>query len=162
MLQNIDRILEEARQFKAETKEEIEQFRIKYLGKKGVLADLFRDFKEIPVEQKKETGQKINQLKQFISDKIESLHEAFTDTADHDGAIDLTLPGPPVRHHRRGPLPEPGWAIPSQKVRRLRMTGMCFPPSTSLRSILHVICRILFSLKRIRIFCSGPILLQYR
>ena len=38
MLQNIDKILEEARQFKAETKEEIEQFRIFYLGKKGALS----------------------------------------------------------------------------------------------------------------------------
>jgi len=104
MLQNIDRILEEARQFKAETKEEIEQFRIKYLGKKGILADLFREFKEIPVDQKKETGQKINQLKQFISDKIESLLEEFTETADRGGAIDLTLPGPPVQHGARHPI----------------------------------------------------------
>ena len=104
MLQQIDRILEEARQFNAETKEEIEQFRIKYLGKKGVLADLFRDFKEIPVEQKKETGQKINQLKQFISDRIESLLEEFTENTGPGGAIDLTLPGPPVQHGARHPI----------------------------------------------------------
>ena len=104
MLQQIDRILEEARQFNAETKEEIEQFRIKYLGKKGVLADLFRDFKEIPVEQKKETGQKINQLKQFISDRIESLLEEFTENTGPGGNIDLTLPGPPVQHGARHPI----------------------------------------------------------
>ena len=73
MLQNIERILEEAKHFKAETKEEVEQFRIKYLGKKGILADLFANFKEVPAQQKKETGQKINQLKLFISEKIESL-----------------------------------------------------------------------------------------
>jgi phenylalanyl-tRNA synthetase alpha chain len=104
MLQNIDRILEEARQFKAATKEEIEQFRIQYLGKKGILADLFQDFKEIPVEQKKETGQKINQLKQYISDKIASLQDEFSETADHGGYNDLTLPGPPVRHGARHPI----------------------------------------------------------
>ena len=104
MLQNIDRILEEARQFKAETRDEIEQFRIKYLGKKGVLTDLFRNFKEIPVEHKKETGQKINQLKQFISEKIDSLLEGVTDEADGHSSDDLTLPGPPVQSGARHPI----------------------------------------------------------
>lgn len=104
MLQNIDRILEEARQFKAETRDEIEQFRIKYLGKKGVLTDLFRNFKEIPVEHKKETGQKINQLKQFISEKIDSLLEGVTDEADGHSSDDLTLPGPPIQSGARHPI----------------------------------------------------------
>ena len=104
MLQNIDRILEEARQFKAETRDEIEQFRIKYLGKKGVLADLFGNFKEIPVEQKKETGQKINQLKQFISEKIESLLEGVTGEANGHSSDDLTLPGIPVQSGARHPI----------------------------------------------------------
>ena len=104
MLQNIDRILKEARQFKAETKDEIEQFRIKYLGKKGILADLFHNFKELPVEQKKETGQKINQLKQFISEKIESLLEGLADDGDDHATIDLTLPGPPVQSGARHPI----------------------------------------------------------
>ena len=104
MLQKIDRILEEARQFKAGTKDEIEQFRIKYLGKKGILADLFQNFKELPVEQKKETGQKINQLKQFISEKIEFLLEELTDDSDKRSAIDLTLPGPPVQSGARHPI----------------------------------------------------------
>jgi phenylalanyl-tRNA synthetase alpha chain len=104
MLQKIDRILEEARQFKAGTKDEIEQFRIKYLGKKGILADLFQNFKELPVEQKKETGQKINQLKQFISEKIEFLLEELTDDSDKRSTIDLTLPGPPVQSGARHPI----------------------------------------------------------
>jgi phenylalanyl-tRNA synthetase alpha chain len=104
MLQNIDRILEEARQFKAETKDEIEQFRIKYLGKKGILADLFQNFKELPVEQRKETGQKINQLKQFISEKIESLLEGIADDGVDQTTTDLTLPGPPVQSGARHPI----------------------------------------------------------
>ena len=104
MLQNIDRILEEARQFKAETRDEIEQFRIKYLGKKGILADLFRNFKELPVEHKKETGQKINELKQFISEKIESLLEGINEESDDPATTDLTLPGPPVQSGARHPI----------------------------------------------------------
>lgn len=104
MLKNIDRILEDARQFKAGTRDEIEQFRIKYLGKKGILADLFRNFKELPAEQKKESGQKINQLKQFISAKIDSLLEELGAEGEDKGSADLTLPGPPVQSGARHPI----------------------------------------------------------
>jgi phenylalanyl-tRNA synthetase alpha chain len=104
MLQNIERVLEEARQFKAETKDEIEQFRIKYLGKKGILADFFRDFKELPVEQKKETGQKINELKQYISEKIAALQEGILEEAKDQDSSDLSLPGPPVQTGARHPI----------------------------------------------------------
>ena len=104
MLQSIDRILEEARKFKAETRDEIEQFRIKFLGKKGILADMFRDFKTLPVEQKKETGQKINELKQYISEKIESLLKDMSDDGKEHDSMDLTLPGPPVQSGARHPI----------------------------------------------------------
>jgi phenylalanyl-tRNA synthetase alpha chain len=104
MLQNIDKILEEARQFSADSREEIEQFRIKYLGKKGILSDLFKNFKEVPVAQKKEVGQKINQLKQFISERIENLQSELTEDADGDDARDLSLPGPPLQAGARHPI----------------------------------------------------------
>lgn len=104
MLQNIDKLLEEARQFKAETKEDIEQFRIRYLGKKGALSYLFKNFKEVPVEQKKEVGQKINQLKQFVSEKIDALIAGLSDDAGTGDTRDLTLPGPPVQAGARHPI----------------------------------------------------------
>ncbi len=104
MLEKIDRILEEAKLFHAATQDEIEQFRIKYLGKKGILADLFSDFKGLPPDQKKETGQKINQLKQYISERIESMRELVREDADVSSATDLTLPGPPVQAGARHPI----------------------------------------------------------
>ena len=104
MLHTIDKILEEARQFRAESKEEIEQFRIKYLGKKGTLSELFRNFKELPVEEKKEVGQKINQLKQFVTEKIESLLSDISEDAGSDDSVDLTLPGPPINLGARHPI----------------------------------------------------------
>jgi len=104
MLQNIDKILEEARQFQAGSREEIEQFRIKYLGKKGVLSDLFSSFKEVPVEQKKAFGQKINQLKSFVSEKIDTLNQDL-DQQDGEGeSSDLTLPGEPMQLGARHPI----------------------------------------------------------
>jgi len=104
MLQNIDKILEEARQFKADTKEEIEQFRIKFLGKKGILSDLFANFKEVPADQKKLTGQKINELKQFISEKIETLLADISEEAGQKDSQDLSLPGPPLISGARHPI----------------------------------------------------------
>ncbi len=104
MLHTIDKILEEARQFNAESKEEIEQFRIKYLGKKGALSELFKNFKGVPAEEKKEVGQKINQLKQFISEKIESLLSDISVESGQDESRDLSLPGPPFSTGARHPI----------------------------------------------------------
>ncbi len=104
MIQNIDKILDEARQFSAGTREEIEQFRIKYLGKKGILSDLFSIFKEVPADQKKEMGKKINELKQFVAERIETLLSNLSDENDSSDSADLTLPGPPMQPGARHPI----------------------------------------------------------
>ncbi|MDX2429536.1 MAG: phenylalanine--tRNA ligase subunit alpha [Bacteroides sp.] len=101
---NIDKILQEAREFTAETREEIENYRIKYLGKKGVLTDLFSSFKLVPPEQKKELGQKINQLKNFISERIDTLSQAMDEDGDSGEALDLSLPGEPIQLGARHPI----------------------------------------------------------
>ena len=104
MHQTIDHILEEARQFKAGTLEEVELFRVKYLGKKGALADLFLKFKDLPAEEKRDVGQRLNQLKQFVSDKIEQLLAEISVDSKKDESRDLTLPGPPVQTGARHPI----------------------------------------------------------
>ncbi len=75
-----------------DTPEEIERFRIKYLGKKGIIGSLFEQFKDVPNEQKKEIGQALNRLKQAAQDKIEEFKNAVdsveADTCHHD----LTMP----------------------------------------------------------------------
>lgn len=101
---NIDKILQEAREFTAETREEIENYRIKYLGKKGVMTDLFSSFKLVPPEQKKELGQKINQLKNFISERIDTLSQAMDEDGDSGEALDLSLPGEPIQLGARHPI----------------------------------------------------------
>ena len=104
MLQHIDKILEEARQFSAGTREEIEQFRIKYLGKKGILTDLFRNFKQVPADQKREVGQKINQLKQFVAGRIDEMLSAISEEDSGETGMDLTLPGQSVQLGARHPI----------------------------------------------------------
>jgi phenylalanyl-tRNA synthetase alpha chain len=104
MLHRIDNILEEARGFSADTREDIEQFRIRYLGKKGVLAELFQQLKEVPGEQKKEVGQRINLLKGYLSEKLELMLADAREDAQAEPGQDLTLPGPPVQLGARHPI----------------------------------------------------------
>ena len=63
MLEKIKEHIAEVEAFKATSKDEIETFRIKYLGKKGLLNDFFAEFKNVANDQKKEFGQAVNKLK---------------------------------------------------------------------------------------------------
>ena len=60
---------EEIESFKPENAAQLEEFRLKYLGSKGLIKQLFADFKSIPNEQKKEYGQIVNEIKQAAESK---------------------------------------------------------------------------------------------
>ena len=66
MLQKITDLLNEVATFSVKNQEELESFRLKYLSKKGIIADLFEDFRNVPISEKKEFGQKLNILKHTI------------------------------------------------------------------------------------------------
>jgi len=104
MLKNIDNILREAGEFSASKVDEIEQYRIKYLGKKGVLNELFASFRQVPAEQKKEFGQKINQLKVFVTEKIESMLAEVEASDQGESGADLSLPAEPLQLGARHPI----------------------------------------------------------
>ena len=71
---------------------EVEQFRIKYLGKKGLISDLFEQFKTIPNDQKKEMGQALNQLKVAAQNKIEEFKNFVEESQELNNYSDLTMP----------------------------------------------------------------------
>ncbi len=103
MLEKIEELLSEVAPFTTTSKEEIEQFRIQYNGKKGILNDLFEKFKEVPNEQKKEFGQKINTLKQAVAAKLYEL-KAATATQIVVEKEDLTKPAFPLELGTRHPI----------------------------------------------------------
>lgn len=72
--------------------EEVERFRIKYLGKKGVISEMFAQFKTVPNVEKKEIGQVLNQLKNAAMEKVEEFKAAVESSAEAEGQHDLTLP----------------------------------------------------------------------
>lgn len=103
MLTKIDELLHEVSIFYSNSKDEIEQFRIKYNGKKGILNDLFEQFKAVPNEQKKELGRKINTLKLSIATKLEELKNDSTKESVFEEK-DLTKPGFPLELGTRHPI----------------------------------------------------------
>ena len=104
MLTKIDELLNEVLKFHSQKKEEIEQFRIKFNGKKGILNDLFEQFKSVSNDQKKEYGQKINLLKQSISAKLEELTQSSSSQNVVAEKEDLTRPGYPLELGSRHPI----------------------------------------------------------
>ncbi|MCB9202628.1 MAG: phenylalanine--tRNA ligase subunit alpha [Flavobacteriales bacterium] len=93
MISKIREYLVEVEDFKTQSKSELEEFRIKYLGKKGILNDLFAKFKEVPVEQKKEFGQVINLLKNQVNEKIDDFRNALDSSDTHKQTDDFTKSG---------------------------------------------------------------------
>ena len=105
MIDKIKEHISEVENFTADTLEEIEAFRIAYLGKKGLLNEFFAEFKSVPNEQKKEFGQTINQLKLAATEKVNILKEALENqTEDKSKYGDLTRPGEAMALGARHPI----------------------------------------------------------
>ena len=104
MLTKIDELLNEVQKFHSQKKDEIEQFRIKFNGKKGILNDLFEQFKSVSNDEKKEYGQKINLLKQIIFAKLEELTQNSSSQNVVLEKEDLTRPGFPLELGSRHPI----------------------------------------------------------
>jgi len=93
MQDQINKYLQEIEQFRAKTAEELEQFRIRFLSKKGIIPSLFASFKEVAPEQRKEIGLLLNQLKTVAQDRVNELKESLeTVKADVRQEVDLTMP----------------------------------------------------------------------
>lgn len=93
MKQRLKQAIENLKQLSVNTAEELEQLRIQYLGKKGLMNELFAQFKSVPNEEKKEMGAMLNELKTAIQNKIESLKEIIENKNEAKIQIDdLTKP----------------------------------------------------------------------
>lgn len=103
MLEKIDELLVEVQNFQSSAKDEIEQFRIRFTGKKGVLNDFYEFLKQVPNEQKKDAGQKINTLKQAVNGKIEEL-KTSSESSPIVEKEDLSRPAFPLELGSRHPI----------------------------------------------------------
>ena len=105
MIEKIHKLIEEAEAFSTQSSKELEEYRIKFLGKKGLLNDLFASFKEVPNEQKKDFGQAINKLKSVAQEKVNSIKATLENTWSEASLFgDLSRPGEPFNIGARHPI----------------------------------------------------------
>ena len=104
MIAKIEQLLKEVEALHASNAEELEALRIKYLSKKGAINDLMADFRNVPAEQKKEVGMRLNELKTKAQDKINALKEQFENQDNSCDGLDLTRSAYPVKLGTRHPL----------------------------------------------------------
>ena len=105
MIKKIKSTINEVSSFKSSSEEEIELFRIKYLGKKGIINQYFQEFKNVDNKDKKEVGQLLNTLKHEASHKVEDLISKVSNPAINSGSInDLTRPGDSINIGSRHPI----------------------------------------------------------
>ena len=79
MSDNIEELIAEVDHFKAETKAQLEEFRLRFLSKKGKLAELFAEMKQVVPEERKNFGQRVNELKNKAEEKLREFRRTRTD-----------------------------------------------------------------------------------
>ena len=104
MISKIQALMAEVEGLTANSAEELEALRIKYLSKKGAINDLMADFRNVPAEQKKEVGMQLNALKTRATERIAELKEAFETNDSGAAEMDLTRTAYPVELGTRHPL----------------------------------------------------------
>ena len=102
---SINDLLGQVQQMQANSAEELEALRIKYLSKKGEITSLFNEFRSVPNEQKRELGQLLNQLRQETETRINEMRERINDQMANDQMVnDLTRTPDPIQLGTRHPL----------------------------------------------------------
>lgn len=104
MIEKINDLLAEVGTLTANDEKELEALRIKYLSKKGVMNELMTAFRDVPGDQKRELGQKLNTLKNALQEKINGLRLALSTKDNNHDDLDLTRTPYPIKVGTRHPL----------------------------------------------------------
>ncbi len=104
MEERIKKLLEEVAVFTAANKEAVENFRLKFISRKGTITELFEELKKVSVEEKKKIGKVLNELKQSAEAKLTALQESLENAPSSGTEIDLTLPSIPNKIGSLHPL----------------------------------------------------------
>lgn len=104
MEEKVKKLREEVEQFVVNTNEELEKFRIAFLGSKGKVKALFTDLKDVANDQKRDAGQLVNGLRQFVQEKFDDLKDKIENTSTDETKLDLSRPGDQIEIGARHPL----------------------------------------------------------
>ncbi len=104
MLEKIENLINEIKSYTIDNLDDLETFRLKYLSKKGVINNLFSEFRNVPNDQKKAFGVKINELKNLANQKYNSIQDELSAKSTISGDIDYSLPSYPFSPGSRHPV----------------------------------------------------------
>ena len=104
MEDRIKKDIQEIQDFKSDSLTEIEEFRVKFLGKKGLLNSYFIEFKSLDSSKKKNVGRLLNELKTLAQDKVESLKASSSISFESIKINDISRPGDPINIGSRHPI----------------------------------------------------------
>ncbi|MBQ8773731.1 MAG: phenylalanine--tRNA ligase subunit alpha [Muribaculaceae bacterium] len=104
MLEKINILKAQIEGLTASSAAEVEALRIKYLSKKGEVTSLFNDFRNVAPEQKREMGQKLNELKNLATEKINALKDSLESASVVDDSMDMSRTASPIALGTRHPL----------------------------------------------------------
>ena len=104
MEDKIKKDIQEIQDFKSDSIAEIEEFRIKFLGKKGLINSYFVEFKSLDSSEKKNAGRLLNQLKNLAQDKVEALKASSSKSSENIKINDISRPGDPINIGSRHPI----------------------------------------------------------
>ena len=104
MEDKIKKDIQEIQDFKSDSIAEIEEFRIKFLGKKGLLNSYFVEFKSLDSTEKKNVGRLLNKLKNLAQDKVEALKASSSNSSENIKINDISRPGDPINIGSRHPI----------------------------------------------------------
>lgn len=141
ILDKIEKLLEEVKGLTVSNAEEIEAMRLKYLSKKGEINALMADFRNVPAEQKKEVGIKINELKQTALERINSLREQFETAEAQDDDLDLTRTAYPIELGTRHPLT----IVKNEIINIFSRMGFTLADGPEVEDDLHVFTKMNFA-----------------
>ena len=141
MLAQIEQLLKDIESLHASNGEEIEAIRIKYLSKKGIINNLMAEFRNVPAEQKKEIGIKLNELKSKAQDQINQLKKQFEENTAHNNDIDLTRTAYPVQLGTRHPLS----IVRNEIIDIFSRLGFCIAEGPEIEDDWHVFSALNFA-----------------
>jgi len=105
LVNQIEAFREEIKSFRASTEKEVEEFRIRFLGTKGVVKSIMGEMKNVAADKKKEAGQLLNEFRHFAESRYEALKSSLAGSGDTTGfGVDITLPGDVIPLGTRHPV----------------------------------------------------------
>ena len=141
ILDRIEALLKEVSGLTANSAEDIEQLRLKYLSRKGEINALMQDFRNVAAEDKKTVGMKINELKQMAFDHINALKEQLEYGSDDAADIDLTRTPYPIQLGTRHPLS----IVKNQIIDIFQRMGFTLAEGPEIDDDLHVFTKLNFA-----------------